>query len=69
MKYIPVKFVHHMHAMRGQAMLEYALIFAAIVLLTLFGNTLLTRVHGTAESQRDQAIQKILGPGGGGATP
>ena len=59
MKYIPFKF---MESRSGQAMLEYALVFAAIVLITLFANSAIQRIRSAAEGHREQAVQRILNP-------
>ena len=64
MRNINFKFTHHIC---GQSITEYTLLFAAIVLTTLFvSNILLQRTRTMAESQREQAVQRILGSGSGG---
>lgn len=51
----------------AQSVTEYVLIFAAIVLLTLFAsNVLLARMRAVAETNRNDAMARILGSGGGG---
>ena len=44
----------------GQAMIEYALLFAALVALTLFTIPFLRQIRTAAEGERDNRIEAIL---------
>ena len=47
----------------GQSVLEYVLLLAAIITLTMFSSTLIKQAQTAAETHRKTAVDRVLGPG------